>query len=144
MYIDGYRSTSLDEKVAMNFAALAETDDLDQVVLNIKIENKFQKYYICLDRDDYSLYCDEKEVLLQAGLIARVNNVEMSEDGQITIFNLEILDPMVEKLRLERLLEFLIPTMIYGVQQIYKTVVNFIYMYHDGMRMSYERSVYDG
>lgn len=64
MYIDGYRSTSLNEITAMNFAARAETDFLDQVLLRIKLENKQAKYYIVLDREDYTLYCDEKEVLL--------------------------------------------------------------------------------
>ena len=64
MYIDGYRSTSLNEITAMYFAARAETDFLDQVLLRIKLENKQAKYYIVLDREDYTLYCDEKEVLL--------------------------------------------------------------------------------
>ena len=62
--IEGYRSTSLIESVAMNFAAKAETDILDKVLLRIKMENKKNQYYICLDRDDYSMYSDEKEVLL--------------------------------------------------------------------------------
>ena len=33
-------------------------------------ENKQSKYHICLDRPDYTMYEDEKEVLLQAGLKA--------------------------------------------------------------------------
>ena len=67
--MDGYRSTSLSEITARNFAARAETDDLDQVLLKIKIENKKNKFYFCLDNNDYTMYLDEKEVLLQAGLI---------------------------------------------------------------------------
>lgn len=43
----------------MEFAARAETDDMDQVLLKIKLENKSGKYFICLDREDYSLYNDE-------------------------------------------------------------------------------------
>ena len=64
------RFTSMDESVAINFAARGETDILNQVVLRIRMENKHGKYFICLDREDYTLYLDEREVLLQAGLVA--------------------------------------------------------------------------
>ena len=52
------------ESVAQNFAALSETDELDQVLLKIKFENKKGRHYICLDRKEYSMYPDEQEVLL--------------------------------------------------------------------------------
>ena len=42
------------------------------------MENKKGKYYVCLDRADYTLYLDEKEVLLQAGLIAKIKNLRSS------------------------------------------------------------------
>lgn len=57
--LDGYRSSSLKEKIAKDFALKGETDVLDQVVLHIKFENKKGKYYICLDRPDYTMYLDE-------------------------------------------------------------------------------------
>ena len=51
-------------KVAKIFADNAETDDLDQVILRIRMENKKGKHYIALDRKDFTMYPDEKEVLL--------------------------------------------------------------------------------
>ena len=62
--IDGYRSTSLDERVARGFAAMNESDELNEVILKIKMENKSCKHYISLDRKDYSMYPDEIEILL--------------------------------------------------------------------------------
>lgn len=62
--IDGYRSTSLDFNQAKGFAFSARTQETQQVILKIRIENKFGKYYICLDKEDYTLYPDEQEVLL--------------------------------------------------------------------------------
>ena len=70
--MDGYRSTSMKEDVALRFAMKAETDELDQVIMKITFENRQGKFYICLDRPDYTLYIDEREVLLQAGLRAKV------------------------------------------------------------------------
>ena len=59
MNIDGYRSASMIEGVAVSFAAKAEDDNNDKVLLRIKMENKKGKYYICLDRADYTIYLDE-------------------------------------------------------------------------------------
>lgn len=61
--------------MALTFAARNETDELDKVILEIRMENRKGKYYICLDREDYSLYRDEREVLLQAGLVAKIECV---------------------------------------------------------------------
>ena len=52
------------EKIAKDFAIKGETDVLDQVILRIRFENKHGKYYICLDKPDYTMYLDEQEVLL--------------------------------------------------------------------------------
>ena len=70
--MDGYRSTSLKLAVARLFAENAESDDKDKVILKINFENKSGKYYICLDRPDYSMYLEESEVLFQAGLTAKI------------------------------------------------------------------------
>ena len=40
------------------------------------MENESGKFYISLDRDDYTCYPDEREILLQAGISARVESVE--------------------------------------------------------------------
>ena len=39
-------------------------DDQYEVILRIRIENKKGKHYIALDRKDYTMYPNEKEVLL--------------------------------------------------------------------------------
>ena len=57
--MDGYRSTSRKRKVAVTFAEMAESENLRKVILKIIFENKEGKYYICLDRPEYTLYLEE-------------------------------------------------------------------------------------
>ena len=86
--------------VAKTFAADAENDELDQVILSITFENKESKYYICLDKAEYTVYLNEKEVLIQAGLKAKVESVEVKNehtDCPITVFNLYISDASVKR-----------------------------------------------
>lgn len=61
------------------------------------MENQKGKYYFCLDKQDYTLYDDEKEVLLQAGLVGKITNIKLISDdnGDVTIFKLFISDKMV-------------------------------------------------
>ena len=113
--LDCYRSTSMSESTARSFAARAETDVLDQVILRLKIENKKSKYFICLDREDYTIYLDEQEVLLQAGLIAKIESYEVSDDGELTIFNLWVSDKMVEKEIKKRTRDYVIPVIFYSI-----------------------------
>ena len=47
------------------------------VLFKIELENKHSKYYISLDKEDYSVYPDEKEILLQAGLMAEVKSFSL-------------------------------------------------------------------
>lgn len=78
---------------ARRFAAENETDHLDQVIMKITIENQSNKHYLCLNRSDYTCYPDEREILLQAGLIAEVISVKKEyKDGwdPVTIFDLKI------------------------------------------------------
>jgi hypothetical protein len=51
---DGYRSATLNENVGRNFAARAETDEKDQVLLKINMENESGKYYVFLDTEEYT------------------------------------------------------------------------------------------
>ena len=53
-------------KVAKTFAATSKlmNDDMDKVILRIRMENKKGKHYIALDRKDFTMYPEEKEVLL--------------------------------------------------------------------------------
>jgi hypothetical protein len=45
------------------------------------MENESGKYYINLNRDDYTCYPEEKEILLEAGLTAQIVSVEELFDG---------------------------------------------------------------
>ena len=64
--LDGYVSTSRNQKLARYFANQSQKDDFtqEQVLMIITMENKTGKYYISLDRDDYTCYSDEQEILL--------------------------------------------------------------------------------
>ena len=70
--------------------------DKKKVILKITIENKNEKCYICMDRKEYTVYLDEREVLLQAGLKAEVKSIEVME-GDLTVFNLYISDASVKR-----------------------------------------------
>ena len=72
------------------------------------MENKRGKHYISLDRKDFTMYQNEKEVLLQEGLIAKVESFEVSNDF-VTYFNLYISDTMVAKEKKRRTRDFIIP-----------------------------------
>ena len=52
------------------------------MLLNIRIENERQMLYVNLNRDDYSCYSDEQEVLLQAGLSFKLLSVEKQTMGR--------------------------------------------------------------
>ena len=67
--------------MARSFAAENETDELDQVILRITMENESNKLYLNLNRSDYSCYPNEKEILLQAGLVAKVKSVTYEPFG---------------------------------------------------------------
>jgi hypothetical protein len=45
------------------------------------MENESGKYYINLNRDDYTCYTEEKEILLEAGLTAQIVSFEELFDG---------------------------------------------------------------
>ena len=63
-------------KTATRFASMAETDDTFEVILRFRVENKTSKEFICLDKEEYTLYPEEKEVLFQAGLVAKIESIE--------------------------------------------------------------------
>ena len=71
--------------------------DKKKVILKMRIENKNTKVkcYICLDKKEYTMYLDEREVLLQAGLKAELESVELINKGDVTVFNLYISDASV-------------------------------------------------
>jgi hypothetical protein len=62
--LDGYASSSLNEITARKFALYAETDEKDMVLFKIRMQNETGKHYIALDRNDYTLYPEEQEILL--------------------------------------------------------------------------------
>ena len=45
-------------------------------MLKIRMKNESAKHYVSLDRDDISCYPDEKEILIQAGIKAKILSVE--------------------------------------------------------------------
>lgn len=102
-----------------------KSKDLREVVLKIFMENKQNKYFICLDREDYTLYLDEKEVLLQAGLKGEVK--EVSESGKLTIFSVFISDKMVQTEARKRNRDYAVPVVWFSIYQIYIAVFVLIY-----------------
>lgn len=54
--LEGYSSATLSESIARQFAAWSETDDENQVLLKIEMENESGKHFISLDKPDITCY----------------------------------------------------------------------------------------
>ena len=74
------------------------------------------------------MYPDEQEVLIEAGLKAKVESFKVVDDGDITYFNLYISDNMVKKEKRKRTLVFALPVIIWGIRQILISPWNIIYI----------------
>lgn len=76
--------------MARKFAAQMETDSRDQVLLKINMKNESGKYYVSLDNRSLTAYPDEKELILQAGIVCNLEKVErqMVMEDEVTIFHL--------------------------------------------------------
>ena len=83
--LEGYSSCSQIQSVAIRFAHVQEPTNYENVLLKIFLENETGKHYFSLD-SEYTLYPDEKEVLLQAGLETKVIN--FSEENGMKVFTL--------------------------------------------------------
>lgn len=93
--LDGYSSASRNEKIARYFAKDAETDEKSKVLLKIKVKNENGRHYFSLDSSEYTLYPDEEEVLLQAGLIVQVDEVQ--EEKGMTIFQVHTSEKLMAR-----------------------------------------------
>ena len=111
--MEGYSSTSLDQSAAKNFAYMSETDDLNPVLMAITLENETGKHYFSLDTIDYSCYPSEREILLQAGLIFKVQKVE--EEDDLTIIHLYTSEKNVRTHERRHVMAFVIPLAAYLV-----------------------------
>ena len=94
-----------------------KNSDQQEVILKMKIENKKGKHYICLDRPEYTLYPDEREILIQSGLKAKIESIELNNDD-ITIISLFISDKMVKREKRKRTLDYAWPFLIISLQEI--------------------------
>ena len=82
------------------------------------MENESSKHFFSLDREEYSGYTSEKEVLLQAGLTALVKSVEYDEDQDLTIFNLYISEKNVRAHHRRQTLTIAVPIVLYIINMM--------------------------
>ena len=66
-----------------------------RVLLKIKVKNENGRHYFSLDSSEYTLYPDEEEVLLQAGLIVQVDEVQ--EEKGMTIFQVHTSEKLMAR-----------------------------------------------
>ena len=113
--MDGYISATFDIQTAFEFANNAHTEGKEKVLMKITLQNESGKHYICLDRSDYTCYPLEREILLQAGISARVEfSYEKSVNGEpFTVFNLYISEEQVQYFKLKTKLMIIIPFLVY-------------------------------
>jgi hypothetical protein len=74
--LDGYSSTSLSENVAASYTRVNLADDMKPVLLEIHMKNETNRLYFSLDSEKYSCYPDEKEILLQAGIMTEIESIK--------------------------------------------------------------------
>ena len=118
-------------RIAQRFAChgMKKDDTKRKVLLKITVENKKSQFYISLNRADYTLYLDEEEILLQAGLSAKVTQVSKSHDGEWTIFNLYISDKMVTQEKTRRKWLFSLPIILFCVLKLYESILYMLLPY---------------
>ena len=85
------------------------------------MKNESGKHYFSLDTNCYSKYPSEQEILLQAGLIFKFKSIRETDD--LTIIELESSEALVKKHDINQLLLFIIPFLVYYLQQIFITVI---------------------
>ena len=59
------------------------------------------------------MYLEEKEVLLQSGLVGKIEGYSILEDGRLTIFNVFISDSMIEKEKRKRGINLAVPFLLF-------------------------------
>lgn len=59
------------------------------------MENESGKHYFSLDTEEYTLYKDEQEILLQAGLPAKILSYDYEKN--LTVFNLYVSEKMIRR-----------------------------------------------
>ena len=55
------------------------------VVMKFHLKNETGRYYFSMDKPCYSIYPEEKEVLLMQGIIAKVQKIEKNTEGAYQI-----------------------------------------------------------
>lgn len=85
--------------------------------MQINLENESGKHYIHLDRHEYTSYPEEEEVLLQAGISAKVEFVYNEKiNGEIfTVFVVYIQEKQVNYMQRVKALEFSLPFTMYFI-----------------------------
>ena len=112
--MEGYSSSTLNKSYAKQFASI--TEDAQPVLLSIKMKNETGKYYFSLDQPEYSNYPNEREILLQAGLIFKFEKIE--DDVDMKIIYLSTSESMIKKHNRRKSLIFYVPFACFYLMQI--------------------------
>ena len=79
----------------MFFAKQSKSEGHSIILLKIHLENESGKHYFSLDSAQFTLYPDEQEILLQAGLITNV--IDVKEEGEMTVFELTTSEKLINQ-----------------------------------------------
>lgn len=123
---DGYRSSTKNLHTAKAFAQMSESDEKDQVILKFYMENETGKYYVSLDRPEYTCYLEEDEILLQAGLVGRLISYEVIREDQndLTVFNVHISEKTIWWHRFRVSMIYIIPFAFYALEAVIDAFVD--------------------
>ena len=77
------------------------------------MENESGKHYFSLDSPQFTLYPDEQEILLQAGIRAKV--IDFHEKNGMKVFSLYTSEKMIRRRHIINLFSFYMPTLVFFV-----------------------------
>ena len=85
--------------------------------MKIQMENESGKHYFSLNTAEFTLYPEEKEILLQAGIVGRVVKYEKVKD--LNIFHIKISERWVLLITYMKTVAFWLPFIFFAIGIFY-------------------------
>jgi tetratricopeptide (TPR) repeat protein len=88
--LNGFVSTTRDERIAMEFVKHHIYEGLESVLMKIDVDMTSEHGVTFADISKFSKYPEEREVLLSVGTVFRVKSVDLDKNQQLYIVHLEL------------------------------------------------------
>ena len=84
------------------------------------MKNESGKHYFSLDSEEYTLYTDEQEILLQAGLPAKILSFDYEKN--LIVFNLYVSEKMIRRRKQALRTSFIVPILTFFLNRLYANI----------------------